>query len=470
VSPAQAISFFSQVRKPPRQPVLWAALAYGSGIICGAYAWRPPLWWLVAAVTFILGGRYFAHRRWWLGCPCALLGLVAVGALAIQLRNFREPTDQGVLALADEHEVKVTAHVIRGGEIRQAASGEFRQSIDVEIAEVTTEDQTLAVQAGLRLGIYAKDPEQEYDEGVPVAMRAYRYGERVRFAAKLRAPRNFRNPGAFDYRGYLAERGIVMLASTKSAKVDLLPGFVGTRWQRWRERVHRSVVRKIHGLWAVEDAVLMDAAVIGESAFLTPSTRVDFQRSGTYHILVVSGMNVSILAFVGFWVMRRLRCSDFVASALTVILCTAYAFVTDVGPPVWRAVLMPTVYLGVRLVYRERSMLNALGAAALIVMAVDPKALLGASFQLTFLSVFIVAAIAIPVLERSSQPYLRGLRDFDSTDFDRTLSPHVAQMRLDLRLTAGRIGALLGPRTAKLVFAFPPTQCFRRTSYSVRRR
>ena len=47
--------------------------------------------------------------------------------------------------------------------------------------------------------------------------------------------------------------------------------------------------------------------VIGEGAFLTPVSRVDFQRSGTYHILVVSGMNVAILAWVVFWIMRRLR-------------------------------------------------------------------------------------------------------------------------------------------------------------------
>jgi competence protein ComEC len=268
----------------------------------------------------------------------------------------------------------VTAHVIHGGEIRQAPSGELRQSIDVEVEDVTAGNQTQAIHGGLRLGIYGKQPEQEYDEGTPAPMRVFHYGDRLRFAAKLRAPRNFRNPGAFDDRGYLADRGIVLRASTKSSKVETLPGFVGTRVQWWRERVHRSIVNKIHGLWSAEDAALMDAAVVGESAFLTPATKVDCQRSGTYHILVVSGMNVSILAFVVFWTMRRLRLSDFVASGLTVVLCTAYAFVTDVGPPVWRAVLMLAVYLGVRLLYRERSMLNALGTAALVVMVVDPKA------------------------------------------------------------------------------------------------
>jgi competence protein ComEC len=230
VSPAKAISFFAQIRKPTRQPMLWAALAYGVGIVCGVYAWRPALWWVLATVSFLLAGLYFAHRRWWLGFPLGLLALFAVGALTIQVRP-PGVTDDRLSAFAGGEEVFVTAHVVRGGKIRQAPSGELRQSVDVEIEEVVKDDQSQAVHCGLRLGIYAKEPEQEYDEGEPVPMRVFHYGKRLRFAAKLRAPRNFRNPGAFDYRGYLADRGIVMLASTKSSKVEMLPGFVGTRLQ-----------------------------------------------------------------------------------------------------------------------------------------------------------------------------------------------------------------------------------------------
>jgi len=147
-------------------------------------------------------------------------------------------------------------------------------------------------------------------------------------------------------------------------------------------------------------------------------------------------MNVSIPAFVVFWVMRRLRLSDMLASLFTVILCTAYAFVTDVGPPVWRAVLMQTVYLGVRLLYRGRSVLNALGAAALGVMVVDPKSFLGASFQLTFLSVWVLGAVAVPVLERTSQPYQSGFQHLNSVNFDRALPPRVAQRQAPCIATA----------------------------------
>ena len=145
--------------------------------------------------------------------------------------------------------------------------------------------------------------------------------------------------------------------------------------------------------------------VIGEDAFNRP-TRADFQRSGTYHVLVVSGMNVSILALVALWFLRRLHVNDLIAASITVALMVACAWLTALGAPVWRSTLILAVYLGTRLLYREKSMLNAIGAAALSLTVVDPRVLCGASFQLTFLCVWLVAAVGIPLLERTSLPPL----------------------------------------------------------------
>ena len=99
-------------------------------------------------------------------------------------------------------------------------------------------------------------------------MRIFHYGERLRFPAKLRPPRNFRNPGAFDYEGYLAEQGIAVLGSTKAASVELLPGFAGNRMELWRTRSHRSLSEKIRTLWPPADAALIDAILIGENPIL----------------------------------------------------------------------------------------------------------------------------------------------------------------------------------------------------------
>ncbi len=183
-----------------------------------------------------------------------------------------------------------------------------------------------------------------------------------------------------------------------------------------------------------------------KNRFLRSSTRAEYQRSGTYHVLVVSGMNLSILAVAIFWILRQFRVDPAIAAIATVVVSVAYAFVVGVGPPVWRAALMLATYLGARLLYRGRNMMNAIGAAALGILIVDPHALFGASFQLTFLAVFIIAGIGSPVLERTTLPYSRGLRLLHAASYDLRVEPQVAQFRLDLRMIAGRLGKFIGNR------------------------
>jgi competence protein ComEC len=155
-------------------------------------------------------------------------------------------------------------------------------------------------------------------------------------------------------------------------------------------------------------------------------------------------MNVTILAFVVFWTLRRLRLSDIPATLLTILFCVAYAFLTEVGAPVWRATLMCSIYLGTRLLYRDRGMLNALGTAALGLLVFDPQQLFTASFQMTFLCVLIVAAIGLPLVERTSQLYRQALAHWDSDDYGPTLLPRIAQFRTDLRMIANRFARFLG--------------------------
>jgi competence protein ComEC len=274
----------------------------------------------------------------------------------------------------------------------------------------------------------------------------FSYGTRVRILAKLHPARNYRNPGALDYEGYLRDHGIGVLGSAEATDIERLPGFSGSRIELWRTRVHASIIRKIHQLWPASEESLMDAMVLGEESFLRNATRTEYQRSGTYHVLVVSGMNLSILAFAIFWMLRQFRVDPAAAAIATVVVSFAYAFVVGVGPPVWRAALMLATYLGARLLYRERNMMNAIGAAALGVLIVDPRALFGASFQLTFLAVFIIASIGSPILERTTLPYSRGLRLLRAASYDLHVSPAVAQFRIDLRMIAGRLRRFVGDR------------------------
>ena len=447
-------------RSPARQPLFWAALAFSFGIWTGARAWRPPSWWVVAFVGFALAAVWFLRKRAWLAKALSLGVWVLLGALLIQVCGPVSVGDSRIFALADGREVTITAHIMRQGYARAAGPGSVREPIDVETESIEDGRGSQPIHAGVRLTIYEKINSATMERAALPAGQSesslsltgetpvtpFSYGTRLRVRAKLHPPRNFRNPGAFDYEGYLHDNGIALLGSARAESVERLPGFSGSWVELWRTRIHASLVAKIHVLWPARQAALMDAMVLGEDAFLRAGTRVEFQRSGTYHILVVSGMNLSILAFVIFWTLRQFRLDPALAGIATVIVSFAYAFVTGVGPPVWRAALMLALFLGARLVYRERSMMNAIGAAALGVLIVDPRALLGASFQLTFLSVVIIAGIGVPLLERTTLPYSRGLRLLRATSYDLHVEPEVAQFRLDLRLIAERLARFVGAR------------------------
>lgn len=386
---------------------------------------------------FVASAIYLVKKRILFSSVLVFAALFIAGALSIQLR--RSAASQRSLFVSDG-EVLVTAHVISEGDIQSEGGGSFRQRIDIETEKIESDAETKVIAEGIRLSIYETDRGNSRD--TQNRMRSLSYGQRIRFPATLVAPRNYRNPGAFDYAGYLHDNGIEATASAKYASVEILPGFAGSRAERWRSRVHRSVIETIHALWPERVAGLMDAIVIGEETFIERPTRVDFQRSGTYHVLVVSGMNVSILAMVTLWGLRRLSLGEIAASCCAIVLILAYAILTKEGPPVWRAALMFAVYLCTRLLYRDRAMLNALGLAALILLITDPRVLFGASFQMTFLCVALVAGVGVPVLERTIQPYSHGLRNLDALGYDRALPPKIAQFRLDVRLLLSRSGMI----------------------------
>ncbi len=420
-----------------REPLLWVALAFAGGILAGTRAWRPDPWWWVGFAAACGASAYFLRRREGLAAALAAVAMVCLGALEAQVSAPAKAVPD-LARWCDGREVTITGHVARDGTERPPLYGRQRQAVEIESEEIAGSGAPEPVTAGVRITFYGK-------EKVPPLL----YGERLRFPAKLRRPSNYQDPGVWDARGYLLSQGIVAMGSAKAEAIQRLEGFGGSRLQDWRSRARRSLMARTVQLWGAKDAPVLYAMLIGQQSYIDRDTRVDFQRTGTYHILVVSGMNVGILAVVVFWVLRRLRASEAVTTVVAVLATGAYALLTDAGPPILRATLMLWLYLGARLLYRERAPLNAVGAAALGLLALDPRALFDPSFQLTFLSVVAIGGIGVPLLERTSQPYHKALRYLDSIAFDMTLAPHLAQFRVDLRMVAERLGELLGRRVAQ---------------------
>jgi len=442
-------------------PLALAAVAFGAGVWIAGHLHRPAGSWAVAAACLAVCAIGAAVKgNFSLGYLSVILALAGSGAFA-RLWTPAPSVIQPPQQFLQGDQVEVIGHVTNDGALR--AGTEPRERFDLETEVIQDGDVKFAQPVGIRATLFAKQAEGDQDEdgerqtGLPQLA----YGDRIKFTTKLKLPHNFGNPGAFDYVSYLHGLGLSTLASVRADKLEILPGHTGTWLGSWRSRVRRSILDHIFGmerkqpwnLWSHEDAVLFAAMFVGDDSLLTRHVREEFQETGVYHLLVVSGMNVGILAFAIFWFARRLHAPAWAASVVTILLSMFYAYIAGLGVPIQRAVLMLVIYLVARLLYRERAALNATGFAALMVMAWSPGSWFEPAFQLVFLALLAIFGIGVPILERTTGPYREALRHLDSTSYDLVLSPRLAQFRLDMRLIAGRLARFIGKLPARLLTA-----------------
>ena len=429
----------------PRAPLAAASVAFGLGIWLASAIHRSAAMWATAAFLLILWATLAAVRKSiFLGYASAGLAIVAAGALAwvwMPQPNLTTPPQEFLFS----EKIEVVGHVTNDGAM--LAGRGPRERFDLETEELKMGEIHFTEPVGMRATLFSRQREadqQAENGGFPQLA----YGDRVKFTAKLRMPRNFRNPGAFDYEGYLHGLGMTSIASVAANEIEIVPGRTGDTLGFWRSRCRGSILRHVHDLWKGEDAALFAAMIVGDDSLLLRQVREEFQETGVYHLLVVSGMNVGLLALAVFWMARLLRAPQWIAALITIALSVFYAFVAGMGAPILRAVFMLSIYLLGRLFYRDRSALNATGFAALVVLAVSPHAWFEPSFQLTFLALLAISGISIPLLDRTSARLGRALAHFESTSYDLTLPPRLAQFRLDLRLIAGRLAGFTGQRVA----------------------
>ncbi|HTQ53361.1 MAG TPA: ComEC/Rec2 family competence protein [Bryobacteraceae bacterium] len=288
---------------------------------------------------------------------------------------------------------------------------------------------------------------------------ALRYGQRVEFEARVRRPRNFGNPGSFDYARYLARRDIYWTASATSATVTVLPGRCGSRFMAAIMGLRVMALDRLAQLYAGQpyDTGMMQAVMIGETYQVERSWTEQFRNTGTFHALVISGTHTAALAAFLLLLLRLCFVRRELALLLTSLLLWLYALVTGWGSPCVRCAAGFTLFAMAACFARRRRVLNILAAVALAFLVLDPEQMFEASFQLTFLAVGFIGAFATPLLERTAYPRARALADLPDTGRDMHLAPAIAQFRVEMRLLAEtlRLWTGLPERAACVAITIP---------------
>ena len=311
----------------------------------------------------------------------------------------------------------------------------------------------LEIEPGARaqVSLYLREGEQPPDLA---------YGQRVDLDAKVRRPRNFLNPGGFDYVRYLARRNIYWTASaTGPESLRRLPGSCGNAFGRIVARLRTAALTSLERLYRGQpyETGMTEALLIGETSKLEKVWTENFRSTGTFHALVISGTHVAVLAAFLLLVLRLCFVPRGAALFLTMLAAWLYAVVTGWQAPCVRSAAGFMLFLAGGYLYRERRLMNVLAAVAIGFLAFDPEQMFEPSFQLSFLAVGFIGAFAAPLLQRTTAPLARGLTDLADTDRDLHLPPRVAAFRVEMRLLAEtlRLWTRMSERACLLAIAIP---------------
>jgi competence protein ComEC len=233
---------------------------------------------------------------------------------------------------------------------------------------------------------------------------------------RLHPVRGSHNPGGFDFERFMRWRGIYVTGGVSNAeRLSLRHRPEGFRFDRaleqWRQRL-RTGVRSL--LSAPYDGVFL-AMVIGQRSDLTPEVQQSFRASGTTHLLVVSGLNVSCIAIGVLWVWRTLLrlvrswlprpwCPGWrptpIAAVLSIPPVLLYCSLVGWEVPATRAALMVGSYLLALMLQRTREPLHTMVLAAALILVIEPAVSRDSAFQLSFVavaSIFVVSEQTLTV-------------------------------------------------------------------------
>ncbi len=229
---------------------------------------------------------------------------------------------------------------------------------------------------------------------------ALHHGARLRVMTKLEREDNFRNPGVSQFTEYLERKGYDATGIIKSPllveRMDDERVFVPLAWvYSWRARLQKEFQQR----FSAETAGVLNAALLGNPHNISARAAERFRAGGTFHILVISGLQIAFIAGVAILIVRRITQQKLLQFLMAALFLWAYALAVGAEASVTRAALMFTLAAFAPVVSRRANSLNTVAGAGLVLLVLNPLDLFNPSFQLTFLSVVAIVCITLPLLE-----------------------------------------------------------------------
>jgi competence protein ComEC len=371
-------------RLSARRPLPWSwwLPALASGLLVGqtvAGAGDLPARLLIVAAALAAPAARVLHRA---AATAALLATVAASVGVAQVAWWQRARERHAAALP------ASTGLVRGRvrEVRSRAAQNGTTRVALEL--VATDDQDgLARGERFRLTVWS-------------SRRRWRVGDLVGVRTALRPPRGFCNGGDDGYARAMWRAGVLAVAAVASDRqLSVDPGEASlsdpyAQLAAARGAIGDAIARAVPG---DDERAVLRALVIGDQSEIGDELRRAYARTGTAHVLSVSGLHIALVAMTAYallhallvrWPRLALRVLVARVAAGAALVPTAfYALLSGGAVATLRSLVMGGLGLGAVVLLRRSHVWTALAAAALLLAAADPDVAGDVSFQLSFASV-----------------------------------------------------------------------------------
>ena len=366
--------------------------------LAGIGAVTVPAWGVAALLALTFGAIFTPARH--LFTTLLFLSAFAWGGAALSPLLTAPPTPGTPAWYADDRDVTLEGVVDRRPERTAAGS-----RLPVRAERLWRDGREFPVSG--RVLVYLR-------EGSTPCVT----GDRVRFVATLRLPRNFGLPGEPDYVRSLALKGIAVTAHLRDpGELVLIRGGADSPARapldRLAGRLGRFITESVPG----EEGGILRALLLGDRGGVPPEIESAYTRAGVNHILSISGFHVAVVALAVFQLLLLLgRCSETLmlrsdirrlALLAGVPVVVFYLFLSGAAPATARSVIMIVLVTLALFIHRETDPLNLLIVAALLLLGIEPPLLFDLSFQLSFLALWGLVVLT-PIFMKPVQRWERG--------------------------------------------------------------
>jgi competence protein ComEC len=366
-----------------RRPFLWLPVFFGAGAILYFVAERePPLWPALTCCLLALALAWRARRADRLATMrvCLALGFLFAGFAAGSARTW--------IAAAPVIERQMVARVTG-----------YVESIDAR-----GDGARLMVRVGSVAGL---SPERT-PERVRVNMRgrpAFESGATISATMRLLPPPTASVPNGYDFARDAWFRGVGAVGNLVS-RPEIAPALAvpwSTRMMAAIDRARNTLTQRIADSIGGAKGAVAAALVTGKRGLIPEATNEDLRAAGIYHVVSISGLHMMLAAGIFLWSLRAFlalfpnialrRPIKKWAAAFAIAGAFAYNLFSGSEVATERAMIMIVVMLFATLVDRPAISMRNLAIAALIVLALEPYAVLGPSFQMSFAAVAAMIAV-----------------------------------------------------------------------------